>query len=69
LIVGLLMLLVAPGTALSQGGIEAGWAYPPPALDGTIWASATELQLTPGEVNGEEAQGFGQQVSADDVTG
>lgn len=67
------MLLVAPGTALSQGGIEAGWADPPPALNGTIgaaeWASATELQLTPGEVNGEEAQGFGQQVSADDVTG
>lgn len=81
LTVGLFMLLALPGTALSQGGIEAGWADAPPTLDGTIgtteWADATRVALTPveGGVSGlslggfGEGHAFGQEVSANQVSG
>jgi hypothetical protein len=49
LCVGILVLLTAPGIALSQEGTKAGWTDYPPALDGKMgageWAPATLVTL------------------------
>jgi hypothetical protein len=51
LCVGLLALLAIPATALSQGGVQSGWANRPPTLNGTIgpgeWSNATRVNLHP----------------------
>jgi hypothetical protein len=50
LCVGVLALLAAPGIALSGGGVQAGWTYAVPTLDGKIaageWAPATRITLS-----------------------
>jgi len=51
LCVGLLALMAIPATALSQGGIESGWTYYPPNLNGKLasgeWTDATRVKLHP----------------------
>jgi hypothetical protein len=50
LCVGVLALLAAPGVALSGGGVQAGWTYVAPTLNGKLgageWADATRIALS-----------------------
>jgi hypothetical protein len=54
LCVGLLALMAIPATALSQGGVQSGWADRPPTLNGTIgpgeWSNATRVNLHSSDV-------------------
>jgi hypothetical protein len=51
LCVGLLALLTIPGTALSQGSVQSGWADPSPRINGALgrgeWAYAGRVALHP----------------------
>jgi hypothetical protein len=50
LVLGLVVLLALPGTALSQEGVDSGWTDSPPNLNGKLgsqeWSAATKIALT-----------------------